>query len=176
MSFTVSFALPILPCAATTGLKAKKRLSTRQMCLKIDGERALFFLLGKIQKGGGVSTRAEAFFGSRYFIQSRGKSLQKFLKQFYLFWCSFLLVILLEAYFSNVDLFPSLARRRFCLVTLRSSPTYPSSLGEACYVSRQKRPGGRLPIFQGFNLPQILGHSQFLSSWSNSLYLLSFSY
>ena len=50
MSFTVSFALPILPCAATTGVKAKKRLSTRQMCLKIDGERALFFCQGKYKK------------------------------------------------------------------------------------------------------------------------------
>ena len=33
----------------------------------------LIFLVGKIQKGGGVSSRTKAFFGARYFIQPRGK-------------------------------------------------------------------------------------------------------
>ena len=138
----------------------------------------LIFLLGKIQKGGGVSTRTEAFFGARYFIQPRGTSLKelKLLTPFSLLWCSVLRDILLEAYLSNFDLFPSLARRRFWLVTQRSSPTNPSPLGEERCVTRQKWVDGRLPIFQDFNFPRILGHCQFLSPWSNSLYLLSFSY
>ena len=69
--------------------------------------------------------------------------------------------ILSEAYLTNFDLFPSLARRRFWLVTQRSSPTNPTPLGEERCVTRQKWVDGRLPIFQDFNFPRILGHSPF---------------
>ena len=70
------------------------RCGYRRKCQEATGYKAdvfenwrltgLIFLLGKIQKGGGVSTRTKAFFGARYFIQPRGTFLKelKFLTPF----------------------------------------------------------------------------------------------